>query len=205
MLISPFTCSFFFLSNELFSLKYFSATTWLRILKCITRLDSDELYCLPKEQLHNAYQSLHLVIFLSLQWIFCHIFLSFYWSQCFVNFVYAFRQGRWNVYMKNKVLIFILPSFSNFQFSFCHSYKIHMNIFSFKDFSATTWLRILILGTKLDSDELYCITKTATYCLSVPLFVHFSFSPMKMLQISQRLLESVFSNFVYTLYCVNEN
>ena len=40
--------------------------------------------------------------------------------------------------------------------------------------------RILKFSIKLDSDELYCGTKiTATYCLSVPLFVHFSFSPMK--------------------------
>ena len=37
---------------------------------------------------------------------------------------------------------------------------------------------ILKFGTKLDSDELYCETKTTAYCLSVPLFVHFSFSPM---------------------------
>ena len=36
------------------------------------------------------------------------------------------------------------------------------------------------VGTKLDSNELYCVTKTATYCISVPLFVHFSFSLMKM-------------------------
>ena len=55
-----------------------------------------------------------------------------------------------------------------------------------KDFSATTWVRILKFGTKLDSDELYCVTKEqphiayqSTYCLSVPLFVHFSFSPME--------------------------
>ena len=60
---------------------------------------------------------------------------------------------------------------------------------------------ILKFGSKLDSDELYCVTKqtTATYYLSVPLFVHFSFSPMEFLsQISQLLLEAVFSNFVYT-------
>ena len=46
-----------------------------------------------------------------------------------------------------------------------------MDIFSVKDFSATTGLMILKFGTKLDSDDLYCVTKTATYCLSVPLFV----------------------------------
>ena len=50
-------------------------------------------------------------------------------------------------------------------------------LFSVKDFSATTRVRILKFGTKLDSDELYCVAKkTATYCLSVPLFVYFSFS-----------------------------
>ena len=54
-----------------------------------------------------------------------------------------------------------------------------MDIFSVKDFSATTRLMILKFGTKLDRDELYCVTKTATYCLSIPLFVHFSFSPME--------------------------
>ena len=48
-----------------------------------------------------------------------------------------------------------------------------MDIFSVKDFSATTRLMNLKFGTKLDSDELYCVTKTATYCLSVPLFVYF--------------------------------
>ena len=43
-------------------------------------------------------------------------------------------------------------------------------------------------GTKLGSDELYCVKIPATYFLSVPLFVHFSFSPL-----NQILLEPVFS------------
>ena len=34
-----------------------------------------------------------------------------------------------------------------------------MDIFSVKDFSATTWLKILKFGLKLDSDEIYCVTK----------------------------------------------
>ena len=37
-----------------------------------------------------------------------------------------------------------------------------MDIFSVKDFSATTWVRILQFGTKLYCDEFYCVTKTAT-------------------------------------------
>ena len=75
-----------------------------------------------------------------------------------------------------------------------------MDIFSVKDFSATTCIRILKFGLKLDRDKLYCVKKKATYCLSVPLFAHFSLSlQWKFLsQISQLLLEPVFSNFVYT-------
>ena len=51
------------------------------------------------------------------------------------------------------------------------------SIFSVKDFLATTGLRILKCGTTLDSGEFYYVKKAA-YCLSVPLFVHFSFSPL---------------------------
>ena len=42
--------------------------------------------------------------------------------------------------------------FQFFIFSFFHSYIIHSDIFSVKDFSATTRVRILKFGTKLDSD-----------------------------------------------------
>ena len=51
---------------EKFFVKDFSATTWVRILKFGTKLDSDELYCVTKEQPHIAYQSLYLFFFLSL-------------------------------------------------------------------------------------------------------------------------------------------
>ena len=51
---------------DIFSVKDFSATTLVRTLKFGTKLDSDELYCVIKEQLHIAYQSLYFFIFLSL-------------------------------------------------------------------------------------------------------------------------------------------
>ena len=61
-----------------------------------------------------------------------------------------------------------------------------MDIYSVKDFSATTRLMILKFGTKLDSDELYCVTKTATYYLSVPLvFIFLSLQWKFLSQISQ--------------------
>ena len=42
---------------------------------------------------------------------------------------------------------------------FCNFVCLSVNFFSVKDFSATTWVRILKFGTKLDSDELYWVTK----------------------------------------------
>ena len=47
----------------------------------------------------------------------------------------------------------------------CLSVCLSVNFFSVNDFSATTMVKILKLYIKLDSDELYCVTKkTATYC-----------------------------------------
>ena len=115
----PLFVHFSFSPMNFFSVKDSSTTTWLRILKG-TKLDSDELFCVTKTA-----------------------------TYCLS-----------------------VPLFVHFSFS-------PMNFFSVKDFSATTWLRILKFGAKLDSDELYCVTKkTHIACSSVPLFVHFSFSPM---------------------------
>ena len=63
MIVCLFVCLFV----NFFSVKDFSATTWVRILKFGTKLDSGELYCVTEKQPHIAYQSLYLFIFLSLQ------------------------------------------------------------------------------------------------------------------------------------------
>ena len=90
---------------------------------------------------------------------------------------------------------------------------LSVNFFSVKDFSATTWVRMLKFDTKLDSDELYCVTKKkpATYCLSVPLFVHFSFSltEISVTDFSAPIEASVLKFCVHLqvgkVYCVNGN
>ena len=69
ILPSFFNFSFFsfFLSYiihmDIFSVKDYSKTTGVRTLKFDTKLDSDELYCVRKEQPHIAYQSFYLFIF----------------------------------------------------------------------------------------------------------------------------------------------
>ena len=114
LLISPFICSFFFLSNgnfchcKLVSVKDFSATTWVRILKFGTKLNSDELYCVTKEQLHIAYQFLYVFIFLSLQWKFLSQISQLLLEPVFANFVYIFRMA--NCTITKFVLLNYTPS-----------------------------------------------------------------------------------------------
>ena len=125
------------LSVNFLSVKDFSATTWVSILKFGTKLDSDELYCVTKEQSHIAYQSLYLFIFLSLQWKFLSQISQLLLEPVFSNFVYIFRKAKFTVYWEIKMLMLILSSF--FKFSFFLPFLLY-NTYghnSVKDFSAT--------------------------------------------------------------------
>ena len=179
-----------------FSVKDFSATTWLRILKFGTKLDSDELYWVTKKKQHSyilLISSFICSIFFLSNENFCHRFLSSYWSQCFQ--ILCTPSGRQSVLCKwkSRCLFSFCLLFSNFKFFLLSLlYNTYGHFFSVKDFSLTTWLRILKFGTKLDSDELFCVTqKTATYCLSVPSFVHFFFLSNK--NFCHRFLSSYWS------------
>ena len=65
-----------------------------------------------------------------------------------------------------------------------------VNFFSTKDFSATTWVRILKFGTKLGSEELYCVTKNSHILLISPFICsQWKFlSQISQSKISQQLL-----------------
>ena len=91
MFVCLFVCKLFF------SVKDFSATTWVRVLKFSTKLHSDELYCVTKEQPHIAYQSLYLFIFLCLQWKFLSQISQLLLEPAFLNFVYIFRMAKCTV------------------------------------------------------------------------------------------------------------
>ena len=83
-----------------------------------------------KEQPHIAYQSLYLFIFLSLQWKFLSQISQLLLEPVFSNFVYTFRKAKCTMQLEIKMLILILPPFSNFYiFSFFHSYIVHIHIF----------------------------------------------------------------------------
>ena len=84
-----------------FSVKDFLATTWVRILKFGTKLDSDELYCVTKKQPHIAYQFLYFSFFFLSNGNFCHRFLSSYWRQCFK--ILCTPSGRQSVLCKRKL------------------------------------------------------------------------------------------------------
>ena len=90
MFVCLFVCNFF-------SVKDFSATTWVRILKFGTKLESDELNCVTNNQPHIAYQSLYLFIFLSLQWKFLSQISQLLLEPVFSNFLYIFRKAKCTV------------------------------------------------------------------------------------------------------------
>ena len=134
----PLFVHFSFSPMEKIFVKDFSITTWVRILKFVTKLDSDELYCVTKEQPHIAYQSLYLFIFLSLQWKFLSQISQLLLEPVFSNFV---KSSGWQSVLckwKLRCLSSFCLFFQIFIFSFFLSYIIHIDIFSVKDFSATT-------------------------------------------------------------------
>ena len=92
-----FVCLSVCLSVNFFSVKDFSATTWVRILKFGTKLDSDELYRVTKEQPHIAYQSLYFFIFLSLKWKFLSQISQLLLEPVFSNYVYTFGKAKCTV------------------------------------------------------------------------------------------------------------
>ena len=79
ILIIPFICPFFFISNGLF-VKDFSGTTASKILKFCTNVGYDLLYRVREIQHAHAYHSLYLSIFLFLQNRFSSQFFSSYES-----------------------------------------------------------------------------------------------------------------------------
>ena len=89
-----YLCLFVCLSVNSFFVEDFSATTWVRIMKFGTKLDSDELYCVKNEQPHIAYQSLYLFIFLSLQWKFLSQITQLLLGSVFSNFLYIFKKAK---------------------------------------------------------------------------------------------------------------
>ena len=132
--------------------------------------------------------------------IFCYRFLGFYESQS-SNFLNTLRVAKYIVGKKTKMLKFIFTIY--FHFSLSHSNVIHREI-CVKDFSGTTTPRILKFGTSVGYD-LYCC------CLSFPLFVHFSFSPIKLFftEFCAPITASVFKFCIHLergqVYCVKEN
>ena len=146
MLISPFIYSFYFslcLSVcKLFFIKDFPATTWVRTLQFGTKLDSDELYCVTKRHPHTAYQSLYFSFFFLSNGISVTDFSAPIGASVFKFCVHP-QEGTVHCVNGNKDAN---PHFAFFfQFSFSHSYIIHMDIFSVN-------VRILKFGIKLDSD-----------------------------------------------------
>ena len=90
---------------------------------------------------------------------------------------------------------------------------LSVNFFYVKDFSATTWVRILKFGAKLDSDELYCVIQEQPHIayqslyLFIFLSLHWKF--LAITDFSAPIGASVIKFCVHVqegkVYCVNGN
>ena len=157
--------------------KDFSGTTAPRILKFGTNVGYVLLHCVRENQPPDAYHFLYLLIFLSLQANFLLQISRLLWEPGSSNSLYTLS-AKYIVGHKTKMLRFIFTIF--FHFSISQTSKIHREI-CVKDFSGTTAPRILKFGTNVGYDLLlYCVKESACCCLSFPLFVHFSFSPINL-------------------------
>ena len=86
-----------------------------------------------------------------------------------------------------------------------------VNFFSVKDFSVTTWVTILKFGTKLDSYELYFVTKKKTHIAYPSFYLFIFFSPMEIsvtdfsAPIGASVLKFCVHLQVGKVYCLNGN
>ena len=95
-------------------------------------------------------------------------------------------------------------------FTICHSCILNMEI-SVKHFSGTARHRMMKFGTNIGYDVVLCKKESAISCLSVPLFVHFSFSLIEtsVTDFSAPIYVSFFKVYIHLysvkVYCVREN
>ena len=88
--------------------------------------------------------------------------------------------------------------FHFFLFYISHSNVIH-RVICVKDFSGTTAPRILKFGTNVGYDLLYCVKENQHAAIIIPLFVHFSFSPIKLFvtEFSAPITARVFKVYIH--------
>ena len=184
---------------EKFFVRDFSATALVRILKFGTKLDSDELYCVTKEQPHIAHQSIYLFIFLSLRWKFLSQISQFLLEPVFSNFLHL--QDK--VYCVWKLRCNPHFAFTNDFFLLSLLYNTYGHFFCQRFLSR---VRTLKFGTKLDSDKLYCVRKEQPHIAQSSFFF---LSNVSVTDFSAPIGGIVFKFCVHLqegkVYCVNGN
>ena len=176
LLMYSFISSFFFLSNFQtlkFFVTLFSGTVRPRRLKLGTHVDSGQMYRVYRNQAAAAYLYLYFFIFLSLKFsnikIFRHTFLrnceaqkveTWYTRGQWADVLCILESG-WCSYSSLYFFSFLSLQFPNIKI-FCHTFLRNCDPIKLK------------LDTHVDTGWI----KSGCCCLFVPLFLHFSFSPI---------------------------
>ena len=126
-----------------FHVEDFSATTWVRILKFCTKLDSDKLNCVAKSSHILPISPFICSFFFLSKENFCHRFLGSYWSKCFKTLCTPSDSQSVLCKLKLRCSSSVCLLSSNFQFFLLSLLYITYGHFTVKDFSVTTWFRII--------------------------------------------------------------
>ena len=155
----------------------FSGTVRPRRLKLGTHVDSGLMYCVYRNLAAAAYSSLYFFFFLSLQFSTLKFFVTLFskklWGLEDWNLVHTWTVGRCIVYTGIRLLLHICPFISSF-FFLCNFQTLKIFV---THFSGTVMSRRLILGTHVDSGQMYRVYRNqaaATAYLSLYFFIFLS-------------------------------
>ena len=173
LLIHPFSSSFLFLSNfQILNIfvAFFTGTVRPRRLKLVTHVNNRWMYCVYQNQTAAAYSFLYSFFFLSnFQTL---KILSDFSQELWVleswNLVHTWTMCGCIVCSAIKLLLLLIHPFfhSNFQ-----RLKFFVTLFS-----GIVRPRYWKLVTHIDCERMYHVY--CCCCLFIPLFLHFSFSPV---------------------------
>ena len=176
---------FIFLSLQFSTLKFFitlfSGTVRPRRLKIGTHVDSGQMYHVYRNQAAAMYSSLYFFIFLSLQFSTLKFFITFFSGTVRPRrlklgthvdsgqMYHVYRNQAAAAYSSLYCFIFLSLQFSTLKFFLTL-------------LSGTVRPRRLKIGTHVDSGQMYhdlsCKPESGCCCIFIPLFLHFSLSPI---------------------------
>ena len=172
---------FIFLSLQFSALKFFftlfSGTVRPRRLKLGTHIDSGQMYRVYQDQATAAYLSPYFFISLSVQFSTLKFFVTLF------SETMRPRRLKLGIHMDSGQMYHVYWNQAAAAYSsLCFFIFLSLQFSTLKCFVTlflgTVRPRRLKLGTQVNSGQMYRVSESGCCCLFIPLFLHFSFSPI---------------------------